>query len=264
MSLVIKGGKAFVKGEFIQGDILIEDGIIKEIASGLKGEETINADGLLVLPGLIDSHVHLREPGGETKEDFRTGTQAAVAGGFTTVIDMPNNSIPTTTKDRLEEKRALAAEKALCDVFFHFGTTDSNFDEVIKADPLSLKVYMGHTTGELMLKEEGSLERHFSNFDADKPIVVHASHHSKNEEENLEKTYKNEEFAIKIAEKYNQKIYLAHVSAAHEVDVFGKYQRATFETAPHYLFLNSQDAERLGDFGTVYPPLRSEETRKGL
>jgi len=262
MSFLVKNGRVFTLKGFREADILIENQKIVKIGNSLKTDEkSVDASGMLVLPGLIDPHVHLREPGAEQKEDFLTGTQAAVAGGFTTVIDMPNNKIPTITAQRLEEKKKLSAKKAVCDVRFHFGTTDSNFDEVRKANPDSLKVYMGRTTGELMLKEKGSLEKHFSGFDPERPIVVHASDDSSNEEKNLEKTYKNEDLARSVAEKYNRKVHLAHVSTPHEVHSFKKYAKATVEVAPHYLFLSSKDEERLGIFGTVYPPLRSEQKR---
>src|SRR5512135_708672 len=95
MSLLVKNGTAFVDGRFAKKDILIEDGLIAAVGSGLKGDETVDALGLLVLPGLIDPHVHLREPGETYKEDFASGSRAAIAGGFTTVIDMPNNQKPT-------------------------------------------------------------------------------------------------------------------------------------------------------------------------
>ncbi len=261
MSPVVRGGRVFLEGDFREADILIEDGRIKKVGSGLSdGAKPIDASGLLVVPGLIDPHVHLREPGAEYKEDFRTGTAAAVAGGFTTVMDMPNNDPPTITAERLEEKRRLAGKKALCDVRFHFGTTDSNFEEVKKADPGSLKAYMGKTTGGLLLKKE-SLDRHFSQFDHERPIVVHASDDSPDEKKNLENSYANERYAALLAQKHGRRVHLAHVSTPHEITLFKKAQKATCEVAPHYLFLSDKDAKRLGPMGTVYPPLRSEQKR---
>jgi dihydroorotase len=263
MSPLVKGGRVFLEGGFRDADILIENGKIKKVGPGLDkgGERPVNASGLLVVPGLIDPHVHLREPGAEYKEDFRTGTRAAVAGGFTTVMDMPNNNPPTTTAERLEEKKKLAKKKALCEVLFHFGTTDSNFEEVRKADPGSLKVYMGRTTGELMLKEKDSLERHFSEFDHRRPIVVHASDDSPDEKKNLAATYANAGHAASVAQKHGQRAHLAHVSTPHEITLFKKSANTTCEVAPHYLFLSAKDAKRLGPMGSAYPPLRSEQKR---
>ena len=113
MSLLIDNGTIFINNKFVKKDILIENDKIVQIGTGLSADERIKASGLLVLPGLIDPHVHLREPGDTYKEDFVSGSKAAIAGGFTTVLDMPNNKIPTITKERLEEKRQLA-KKALC------------------------------------------------------------------------------------------------------------------------------------------------------
>ena len=137
MSLVIKGGSAFLGENFQKKDVLIENGKITDIGNALKGDEELDVKGMIVLPGLIDPHVHLREPGSTHKEDFQTGSRAAIAGGFTTVIDMPNNPEPTITKERLDEKKRLA-KKAICDILFHFGGTDTNFEEVSRAKPRSL------------------------------------------------------------------------------------------------------------------------------
>jgi dihydroorotase len=260
-TLLVRDGLVFINGSFSAKDILIDDGMISAIGSGFKGDETINAAGCLVLPGLIDPHVHLREPGDTHKEDFRTGGRAAIAGGFTTVMDMPNNRIPTITKERLEEKRRLAKEKALCDVLFHFGGTDSNFDEVRKADPQSLKLYLGKTTGELMLHDPASLGKHFASFQKDRPIVLHACDDDPDEHKNLEKTWANIENSVSLASKTKRRIHIAHVSTEHEITIAKRYAGCTVEVAPHYLFLSKNDLERLGPYGKVYPSLRSEQKR---
>ncbi len=272
MNLLIRNGKAFLDGKFIQKDILIEDGVITAIGTNLSsghgistsGCETVDADGMLVLPGLIDPHVHLREPGDTYKEDFASGGRAAIAGGFTTVIDMPNNALPTITKARLDEKIALARKKALCDVMFHFGGTDDNFNEVQQANPHSLKLYLGHTTGNLVLKNPASLERHFTEFPSSRPIVLHACDHSEDEEANLAKTYSTIEGAVALATKLGRRIHIAHASTGKEIMIAKRYSRCTVEVAPHYLFLSSSLREQLGPFAKVYPPLRSEQKRIGL
>ncbi len=264
MSLLIKNGTVFLGERFDKKDVLIEDGLISAVGNGLKGDESLNASGMLVLPGLIDPHVHLREPGDTYKEDFFSGSRAAIAGGFTTVIDMPNNAKPTVTKERLEEKIRLASEKAICDVLFHFGGTDDNFEEVRKADPRSLKLYLGQTTGGLLLKDPASLERHFASFPRDRPIVLHACDHSEKEDENLAKTYTTVENALSIARKNERRIHLAHASTGKEVQIAKRYTHCTVEVAPHHLFLSVADVERLGPIAKVYPPLRSEQKRIGL
>lgn len=263
MSLVIKGGTAFIDGKFTKKDILIEGSTIAAIGSDLQGDEIINAVDHLVLPGLIDPHVHFREPGNTYKEDFTTGSRAAIAGGFTTVMDMPNNSIPTVTKERLDEKKVLA-KKALCDILFHFGGTDDNFDEVKKADPDSLKLYLGMTTGELILKNPFSLHRHFMNFPRDRQIVLHACDDSEDEKINLERTYANIENAVSLAMKRGRKIHLAHASTKKEVQIAKSYARCTVEVAPHHLFMSTRDIERLGPLAKVFPALRTEQKRIGM
>jgi len=261
MSLAIKNGMAFIGADFVVKDILIENGIIVKIGMNLKGDETIDASNLLVLPGLIDPHVHLREPGDTYKEDFTSGSRAAVAGGFTTVIDMPNNKVPTITAERLKEKEALA-KKAVCDVLFHFGGTDNNFGEVKSADPRSLKLYLGETTGSLALKNPDSLAKHFTNFPAERPVVLHASDHSPDEKTNLERTYATMENALSLAQQ--RRIHMAHASSEKEILIAKKYARCTVEVAPHHLFLSNRNAEKLGFLSKVYPPLRSEQKRLKL
>jgi dihydroorotase len=267
--LIVKNGTVFIDGKFVKKDISIDNDIISSIGStDIGGAETFDASNLLVLPGLIDPHVHLREPGDIRKEDFTTGSRAAIAGGFTTVMDMPNNTLPTTTKERYEEKLKLAKQKAICDIFFHFGGSDDNFDEVKKISEMapSMKLYLGETTGMMVLKSWASVERHFAAFPKDKPIVLHSADHSPTEEEGLAKTYKIEEDSLALAKKLGRKIHIAHASAGHEVKIAKSYEKCTVETAPHYLFLSSNDAARLGQtsFGKVFPPLRSERTRQSL
>jgi dihydroorotase len=249
-----------VNGEFSEKDILLDNGVISAIGNDLKGDERIEAKGFLVLPGLIDPHVHFRDPGDTYKEDFVTGGRTAIAGGFTTVIDMPNNSKPTITKRRLDEKTRLA-KKALCDVLFHFGGTDDNFDEIGKANPNSLKLYLGKTTGKLMLKDPESLKHHMEHFPRERPIVLHACSHEEDEEINLQKTYSILENAISLAERLNRRIHIAHCSTKKELTMTYESPNATSEVAPHHLFLSHKDYERLGVLSTVYPPLKSEQRR---
>ncbi len=261
-STVIKGAKVFIDGVFVSAEVLIEGRKIARIGKSLKGDKILDAKGLVLVPGLIDPHVHLREPGAEYKEDFRTGTRAAIAGGFTTVMDMPNNNPPTTTFARLEEKKELA-KKAVCDVRFHFGGTDDNFAEVRKVNPASMKIYLGLTTGELYLRKTDSLIRHFENIYPESVLFFHASTHGP-EEQSLSETLDNIKQIGSLSERFMRKFHIAHASSGNEITLTKAYGRGTVETAPHYLFLSSKDAEKLGKLGTVYPNLRSPEVRKSL
>ena len=262
MSLLIDNGTIFINNKFVKKDILIENDKIVQIGTGLSADERIKASGLIVLPGLIDPHVHLREPGDTYKEDFVSGSKAAIAGGFTTVLDMPNNKIPTITKERLEEKRQLA-KKALCDIFFHFGGTEDNFEEVKKANPKSMKLYLGHTTGNMIIGND-AMEEHFKTFPKDRPIVLHACDHNEDEQVGLKETISIEKKALEIANIYDRRIHIAHASTKDEVSLAKRFPKTTVEVAPHHLFLSQKDYERLGPLRKVNPPLRSEQKQIGL
>lgn len=214
-------------------------------------------NNLIKLPGLIDSHVHLREPGATQKEDFETGTKAAIAGGYTAVLDMPNNPIPTVTPEALQEKMDLAKGRIYADVGFHFGASPGSvqyFTEV-QDKVFGLKLYMNHTTGELLIEDEKVLEQVFSSWTKQKPILVHA------EGETLEK-------AINLAKKFGNKLHICHVSLEEEVGLIKAAKegglQVSSEVTCHHLFLTEEDAKRLGPFGIMRPPLRSKEDQAAL
>lgn len=204
------------------------------------------------LPALIDVHVHLREPGATHKEDFLTGTRAAVKGGFSFVIDMPNiPGYPTISAERLLEKIRLADEKAVCDVGFHFGTNGKNLDQfpLVWDNPrvFGLKIYMSHTTGELLMTNDELLINVFNEWKCEKPILVHA------EGERLKK-------AIELAKKYNRKLHVCHVSLKEEVEMVRKAKKEGMNISagvtPHHLFLK--------EGATMKPPLNTEDDKKAL
>lgn len=212
---------------------------------------------IIKLPGLIDVHIHLREPGATQKEDFETGTKAAIAGGYTLLLDMPNNPTPTTNPERLEEKKRLAQGRIYADVGFHFGATRESiqyFGEV-SDKVFGLKLYMNHTTGELLIEDEKLLEQIFSAWTKDKPILVHA------EAQTLQK-------AITLAQKYGNKLHVCHVSLKKEVEMIKQAReeglRISAEASCHHLFLTEDDVGRLGAFGMMKPPLRSKEDQEAL
>ena len=201
------------------------------------------------LPGLIDVHVHLREPGATQKEDFDTGTAAATRGGFGFVIDMPNNpGAPTISIERLEEKIKLADAKAHCSVGFHYGTNGKNLDMFAKASQNSrvygLKIYMNHTTGELLIDNRQLLEEIFKAWESNKPILVHA------EGEMLEK-------ALELAQKYGRRLHHCHISLASEVKLIAQakqaFMKVTSGVTPHHLFLNTQNS------AIMKPPLSDDQ-----
>lgn len=253
--MLIKGANAYVGGKFRRCDILIRGERIAKIAKkiAVKDKETINASGLVAFPGLIELHAHLREPGQTEKEDFLSGSMAALAGGYTLVYDMPNNMPrPTITKEALEEKRRLA-KKALCEIRFHFGATEHNFADVEGADPQSLKLYMGHTTGNLTIGA-GTAYEHMLKFPKEKQIIVHAQ-----DGETPQSAQDGVQCAIGLAQKAERKIHVTHASTAKEVEIARGWKLCTVDTAPHYLFLSKEDAAKMKprELGLVHPPLRS-------
>lgn len=211
-------------------------------------------------PGFIDVHVHLREPGATNKEDFRTGTRAAVAGGFTFVIDMPNNpSAPTVSIDRLEEKIALSSQKAVCDVGFHFGTDGHNLNTFPAAwqnrHVFGLKIYTSHTTGDVLVDDEKTLENIFRAWESEKPILVHG------QGETLSA-------CIGLALTYGRRLHVCHVATQNDIDQVRKAkkkkQAVTAGVTPHHLFLSPEDVKRLGNFALVKPEIGGEDDQDDL
>lgn len=204
---------------------------------------------LLTLPGLIDPHVHLRDPGQTEKEDFYTGTCAALAGGYTTVIDMPNNTVPITTYDRLMEKRTIAQQKTVADIGFHFGSLGDNLEEFAKVQPyiMGLKLYLNETTGNFLIDKE----KIKSIIDAwravsKKPILFHA------EEDAI--TY-----VIELIKQNPTPAHFCHISLQTDLqqimDAKAQGLPITCGVTPHHLFLTQQDAATLGPYGKMKPPL---------
>jgi dihydroorotase-like cyclic amidohydrolase len=211
-------------------------------------------------PGLIDIHVHLREPGATQKEDFRTGTRAAVKGGFTFVCDMPNNyDHPTITRERSEEKIKLSSVKAICDVGFHYGTDGNNLESfpaaIHNAYVYGLKIYCGKTTGNLSVNDPSVIEQIFRAWESSKPILLHA------EGELLR-------LGLVLGEKYSRWVHVCHISQLSDMEIIRKakesYQELSCGVTPHHLFITNEIAKQLGAYAFVKPPIGNEENRLAL
>jgi dihydroorotase-like cyclic amidohydrolase len=210
-------------------------------------------------PGFIDPHVHLREPGATHKEDFYTGSRAAAKGGFTFVIDMPNNPTPTISSDRLNEKIKLADGKAIIDIGFHYGTNGLNTETFKQTRDNSrvfgLKLYCNHTTGEMLIEDLALLEKVFLSWESTKPILVHA--------EGVQLAA-----AITLAELYSRKLHICHISQAIEVELVRRAKQKklniTAGTCPHYLFMTASDREKLKGYATMKPPLGTKADQDAL
>jgi carbamoyl-phosphate synthase/aspartate carbamoyltransferase/dihydroorotase len=214
---------------------------------------------LIKIPGLIDVHVHLREPGATHKEDFYTGSRAAIAGGFTFIIDMPNNPLSTITKERLEEKVNLSKDKAICEIGFHFGTNGKNIDQfpfaIESPNVYGLKVYCNHTTGEMLIEDKKLLEEVFSAWNSEKPILVHA------EGEQLANT-------LAISKKYNRHLHVCHISQKSEVEMVRLAKKngenVTAGVTPHHLYMTNKEVEKLKGYAMMKPPLGTEVDKEAL
>ncbi len=204
------------------------------------------------LPGLIDAHVHLREPGGTHKEDLSTGTAAALAGGFTQVLDMPNNTPPAIDAATLHDKRALAQGRVYCDVGFYLGASSSGPlpGPDVAAISAGLKVYLDSTFGPLRLTDLGRLQDYVSVWPQTKPIVFHAEGTSV-------------AVAIALGALWQRPVHLCHISRAAEIRLIRRAKErglaVTCEVTPHHLFLSEDDALRLGALGDMRPTLASQD-----
>jgi len=280
--LIIRNGIIVTVNEIFRGDILIVDERIANVAPNIDDADTqvIDASGYHILPGLIDAHVHLRDPGATHKEDFFTGTRAALAGGVTTVLDMPNNPIPTTSRSAFQDKRTLARAKAVCDYGFFIGGTPSNAKEIADSAAVGIKLYMGATTGDLLVAEFDALYPHFIT-PSKLPLVVHAEDNdslkffardSTRQRHSAKRPPLSAALAVSralaLAEETGRQLHIAHLSTAHEIELVraakSRGGHVSCEVTPQHLFLTIEDGDRLGAYGVVNPPLRSRSEVRAL
>jgi len=202
---------------------------------------------MIRFPGLIDPHVHFRTPGQTHKEDFTTGTRAAIAGGFTMVVDMPNNLMPITTLDRLNEKIEVAKNQIFTDIGFHFGSLGDNLSEFkkVKDKVLGLKLYLNQTTGGFIIDQKNLLKI-YDAWEVGKPILVHA------EEDVID-------LVIKVCSETKKKTHICHVSSVEELEKIIAAKKLGLNIScgvtPHHLFLAEKDVDRLGAYGMMKPPV---------
>ncbi len=267
----------------------------KEVDREIPSDEdrVIDAEGLILLPGLIDPHVHFRTPGLEHKEDWTTAAQAAIRGGITTVFEMPNTKPAATTLERiLEKKKLIDQQLKKVDIPLNYrlylGADRTHFDQIEKAkkEIVGIKVFMGSSTGELLMDDESSLHAIFSLAKShDLVLAVHAEDEQllqKRKEEYKQETdpkahslIRSREVAISATEKalrlaklYQTKLYLVHVSTKEEVDLVAKAKKEGIdvfaEACVHHLFLNEKNYQELGTKGIMNPPLRTQEDTERL
>ncbi|MBD3244381.1 MAG: amidohydrolase family protein [Candidatus Moranbacteria bacterium] len=256
MNIIFKNPLLFFNGKLRKFKKFEVSDIVSDL-NDFQGKSNleIEARDLAILPGLIDPHVHIRDFELAFKEDFLTGSKAAAKGGFVYFIDMPNTMPPVLDSETLE-KRKQVAKKSIIDCGFHFGASArDNTQEIVKAfrdkKVHSLKIYLNHTTGDLLIEDEKLLDKMF----AIAPLVsVHA------EDEKVE-------LAIKLAKKHHTKLYLCHISQESELQIIKKYKKTAndpifVEVTPHHLFLD-QDLDKDG-FTKMRPPLRNKRDQQSL
>lgn len=255
--MLLKNCRFLYHGEEDIKDILVEKGKIVKIyrcseVEELDIDEIIDMDGNWVLPGVIDVHTHMRDPGLSYKEDFETGSKACAKGGVTTFIDMPNTVPNTTTKEILDAKESNSKNRSYVDYGFHFGGSKlDNSEEIRKVRDrvASTKIFLNMSTGDMLVEEEKVLENLFKE---SKIISVHA------EEEMVDK-------AIDLARKFRKPLYLCHLSKKSEVEKLRAAKKEGLkiygEVAPHHLFLDSSMANSLL---IMKPELKSKEDNEAL
>ncbi len=287
--LIINESRSFAGSVLIDGDKIaaIYEG---EVPADVQAGRIIDATGKWLIPGVIDDHVHFREPGLTHKGDFYSESRAAVAGGVTSVMDMPNTIPQTTTNDLLEQKRALAAEHCLTNFAFYLGATNGNIDEILKVNPQNvcgIKLFMGSSTGNMLVNNRAMLERIF----AESPLLI-ATH---NEDEAIIKTntkhyrnllgedipmhyhpvirseeacYRSTVQAVELAEKAGARLHVLHLTTARELALFSDTpltgKRITAETCVHYLWFDSRDYDRLGSRIKCNPAIKTKHDKDEL
>ena len=291
MKTLIKGGTLVNEGRLFDGSIVVEDSRIAKIIEGnhtpdASYDEVIDASGCFVLPGIIDDHVHFREPGLTAKADIDTESQAAAAGGVTTYFDMPNTVPQTTTLEALEEKYALGAEKSHVNYAFFFGATNDNvalFSQLDKRRVPGIKLFMGSSTGNMLVDRQEALDQIFAS--ADMPIMVHCedtgiinrnmtaakekygddpnvTHHP--EIRSTEACFESTQLAVTLAKKHHARLHVAHLTTARELELFGDDPHITAEATVSHLFFCDRDYSLLGTRIKCNPAIKSERDREAL
>ena len=279
-SLIIKNGTCYIDGKLVNTDITVSGGKIKSIGKAdLNNHKVYNAENKIVLPGIIDTQVHFREPGSTDAEDLESGSRAAVLGGVTSLFEMPNTNPPTANLVEFEKKLKAAKNRMHSNYAFYFGATPSNTDQLAQLKNVEgccgVKLFAGSSTGNLLVDKEADIEKVISS--SDRVVSIHSEDediiklrkkfirkgdvHSHHEWRNVECAISSTRRVVKIAERYNKKIHVLHVTTKDEVDFLAMHKKnVTFETTPQHLTLYAPDCyDKLGTYAQMNPPLRGKE-----
>ena len=294
-SILIKNGRIINEGNEFLSDIYIEGNKIKEISPTISPKSsdtiTIDAEGNYIIPGLIDDQVHFREPGLTNKGEIYTESRAAVAGGITSYLEMPNTSPQTTTQSKLEDKFKIASKNSLANYSFMFGGTNDNIEEILKLDPKevpALKIFLGSSTGNMLVDNIEVLEEIFSKCNL--PIAVHCEDESTIKKNlklyseiygekipikfhskirNEEACYLSSSMAIDLAKKTGARLHVFHISTKKETNLFTntidlKDKKITSEVCIHHLTFTDDDYEKYGSRIKWNPSIKTSNDQDGL
>lgn len=299
MNYYIKNAIIVNEGETFNAHLFIKDGIIAKIVRDgdccdPENAQVIDARGKYLIPGVIDEHVHFREPGMTAKADIYSESRAAVAGGVTSYMEMPNTVPQTTTQALLQEKFALSAEKSLANYSFYIGATNDNLDEIVKTDPSNVcgvKLFMGSSTGNMLVDKDSVLETLFKESPCliaahceDEDIIKHNTQHYKELADKHEimpdatlhplirteeACYRSTEKAVNMAKKTGARLHVMHISTRAELLLFDpriplKERKITAETCPHYLLFDDRDYVRYGFAIKCNPAIKSAHDKRAL
>ena len=279
-SLIIKNGSCYIDGKLTKTDIGLSGNKIKKIGKiELNSAKVYDATDKVVLPGIIDTQVHFREPGSTDAEDLESGSRAAVLGGVTSLFEMPNTNPPTSNLVEFDKKLQAAKNRMHSNYAFYFGATPDNTDQLAKLKDVEgccgVKLFAGSSTGNLLVDKEADIEKVISS--SDRVVSIHSEDediiklrkkfikkgdvHSHPEWRNVECAMSSTRRVVKIAERYNKKIHVLHITTKEEVDFLAMHKKnVTFETTPQHLTLYAPDCyEKLGSYAQMNPPLRTKE-----
>ena len=295
---VISGAIIVNEGESFIGDVFIDNGIIENvikqsnnIVSDFSNYEVIDAKGLYLFPGVIDDQVHFRDPGLTYKGDIYTESKAAVAGGITSFMDMPNTIPNCLTQEILEEKYQHASDKSLANYSFYMGASNDNLAEIVKTDPKNIcgiKVFMGSSTGNMLVDSNETLsgifslaptlvavhcedektiiantEKYHNLYGDDAPTKIHPEIRS------VEACYLSSAKAVKLAKKYRTRLHVLHLTSEKEMSLFNndiplKDKKITAEVCVHHLWFSEEDYDRKGNFIKWNPSIKAVSDREAL
>lgn len=293
MSILIRNARIVNRGRIIESDLLIENGRIARIAPAIDSRATteIDAKGHYVLPGIIDDQVHFREPGLTHKATIASESRAAVAGGVTSFMEMPNVNPPSVTQALLEEKYQIAALRSLANYSFFMGATNDNLEEVLRTNGRNVcgvKIFMGSSTGNMLVDSPNTLERIF----AESPLLI--ATHCEDEAtvrrnlarytaefgdaltasfhpviRDVEACLRSSSLAVDMAKRHGTRLHILHISTKDELDLFDnslplEQKRITAEVCVHHLHFCADDYARLGNDIKCNPAIKSREHRDAL